>query len=85
MLKGHSHLELRRLHEKHGKAVRVGPNTVSLSDRDLLKVVYGGRGTKAWRKVGALPCDVWCIYHGMATIGPSIGPLYFPQHPSGQC
>ncbi|KAI9666865.1 MAG: hypothetical protein M1831_001370 [Alyxoria varia] len=50
VLKGHSHHELRRLHEKHGKAVRVGPNAVSLSDTDLVKIVYGGRGIKAWRK-----------------------------------
>lgn len=34
----------RRLHEKHGPAVRIGPNTVSLSDPSLLKTVYSTRG-----------------------------------------
>ncbi|KAK2602592.1 hypothetical protein N8I77_009110 [Diaporthe amygdali] len=34
----------RRLHEKLGPAVRIGPNVVSLSDPKLLKTVYSTRG-----------------------------------------
>jgi hypothetical protein len=34
----------RKLHEKHGPAVRIGPNMVSLSDPSLLKTVYSIRG-----------------------------------------
>lgn len=34
----------RRLHEELGPAVRIGPNTVSLSDPALLKTVYSTRG-----------------------------------------
>lgn len=34
----------RRLHEELGPAVRIGPNTVSLSDPTLLKTVYSTRG-----------------------------------------
>ncbi|KAI4600550.1 hypothetical protein KJ359_000908 [Pestalotiopsis sp. 9143b] len=34
----------RRLHEKYGPAVRIGPNAVSLSDPALLKTVYSTRG-----------------------------------------
>lgn len=37
----HSH---QALHKKHGPAVRIGPNMVSLSDPDLLKQVYSTRG-----------------------------------------
>jgi hypothetical protein len=33
------------LHEKYGSAVRVGPNTVSLSDPSLIKTIYNTRGT----------------------------------------
>ena len=32
------------LHERHGSAVRLGPNLVSLSDPSLIKVVYDVRG-----------------------------------------
>lgn len=39
----------RRLHEKYGPAVRIGPNAVSLSDPSLLKTVYSTRGE--FRKV----------------------------------
>ncbi len=34
----------RRLHAKHGPAVRIGPNMISLSDPNLLKTVYSTRG-----------------------------------------
>ena len=33
-----------KLHEKHGPAVRIGPNMISLSDPSLLKTVYSTRG-----------------------------------------
>ena len=34
----------RKLHEKHGPAVRIGPNLISLSDTSLIKTVYSTRG-----------------------------------------
>ncbi|KAJ0108418.1 hypothetical protein J7T55_005395 [Diaporthe amygdali] len=30
-----------RLHKKHGKIVRLGPNTVSIADPEAIKIVYG--------------------------------------------
>lgn len=36
-------------HRKWGSAVRVGPNTISLNDPDLIKTVYTSKN--AWRKV----------------------------------
>lgn len=34
----------RRLHERHGTAVRLGPNLVSLSDPKLIKTLYSFKG-----------------------------------------
>lgn len=39
----------RAWHGKWGPAVRVGPNTISLSDPDMIKVVYNTKNV--WRKV----------------------------------
>lgn len=44
ILGGRSDLTHKRLHAKHGSAVRLGPNFVSLSDPSLIKVVYDARG-----------------------------------------
>ncbi|KAI7537712.1 benzoate 4-monooxygenase cytochrome-like protein P450 [Hortaea werneckii] len=38
----------RKWHEEYGSAVRIGPNTVSFSDPDLIKVIYSTKN--AWRK-----------------------------------
>lgn len=38
-----------KLHEKYGGAVRLGPNTISLSDPNMIKVVYNVR--LPWKKV----------------------------------
>ena len=38
----------RQWHEQYGTAVRIGPNTISFSDPDLIKVIYSTKG--AWRK-----------------------------------
>ncbi|KAI7155279.1 hypothetical protein KC349_g7108 [Hortaea werneckii] len=35
-------------HEEYGSAVRIGPNTISFSDLDLIKVIYSTKN--AWRK-----------------------------------
>lgn len=41
-----THIETQQeLHQKYGKAVRIGPNTVSFSDPDLVKTIYSTRGT----------------------------------------
>ena len=41
-----THIETQRqLHEKHGDVVRLGPNTVSIADANLIKTIYNTRGT----------------------------------------
>jgi hypothetical protein len=41
-----THIETHQaLHKKYGKAVRVGPNVVSVSDAGLIKTIYNTRGT----------------------------------------
>jgi hypothetical protein len=47
--RGHVDSHIRAWHRKWGTAVRVGPNTVSISDPDLIKVIYTTRNP--WRKV----------------------------------
>lgn len=43
---GQIHIETqRKLHEKHGDVVRLGPTTVSLADTSLIKTIYNARGT----------------------------------------
>jgi hypothetical protein len=44
ILGGRSDLTQKILHAKHGSAVRLGPNFVTLSDPSLIKVVYDARG-----------------------------------------
>lgn len=39
----------RQWHDKWGRAVRVGPNVISLSDPDMIRVVYTSKNS--WRKV----------------------------------
>ncbi|OQV01806.1 hypothetical protein CLAIMM_07097 [Cladophialophora immunda] len=41
VLRGQSHWETIKLHQKHGNYVRLGPNFVSVSDPDALPIVYG--------------------------------------------
>jgi len=40
-IKGDPDLTLRQLHGKLGKVVRIGPNEVSIDDRDAVKDLYG--------------------------------------------
>lgn len=40
----------KKLHAKHGVAVRLGPSLVALNDPALIPVIYNARGT--FRKVG---------------------------------
>lgn len=43
---GQTHIETQKsLHKKYGDVVRLGPNTVSIADADLLKTIYSTRGT----------------------------------------
>ncbi len=39
----------RRLHQKYGSAVRIGPNTISFSDPNLIRTVYATKNP--WIKV----------------------------------
>lgn len=48
----------KKLHAKHGVAVRLGPNLVALNDPALIPVIYNARGT--FRKVGHILC-LFCI------------------------
>ncbi|KAK3312883.1 cytochrome P450-like protein [Apodospora peruviana] len=41
--KGDRHLEFWRMHEKHGKFVRFGPNSLSVNSNTALKDIYGFR------------------------------------------
>lgn len=42
--RGRSELTQRELHKRHGAAVQLGPNLISLSDPKLLRTVYNIRG-----------------------------------------
>lgn len=55
--KGHVDSHIRAWHRKWGAAVRVGPNTVSISDPDLIKVIYTTRNP--WRKVSNPKPVLW--------------------------
>lgn len=44
---GHPREDQRRLHEKYGPVVRIGPNEVSIADAASLNAIYGG---KPWLK-----------------------------------
>ena len=48
-----THIETqKKLHEKYGDVVRLGPTTVSIADPSLIKTIYNTRGT--FVKVGSL-------------------------------
>lgn len=46
---GNVHLTQMELHRKYGPAVRMGPNTLSVSDSTVIKTVYNA--SKPWTKV----------------------------------
>ncbi|KAF4547581.1 Cytochrome P450-like protein 20 [Elsinoe fawcettii] len=46
--RGQAHEVQKRLHEQHGSVVRLGPNCVSVSDPDLIKVIYSSK--TRWEK-----------------------------------
>ncbi|CVL04878.1 hypothetical protein LB506_006255 [Fusarium annulatum] len=55
--KGNVDGHMRAWHQKWGSAVRVGPNTISISDPDLIRVIYTTRNP--WRKTNMYrPNDV---------------------------
>ena len=39
--KGHYERIIQDLHRRHGSIVRIGPNTVSLTDPDVIERIYG--------------------------------------------
>lgn len=47
---GNSHLELQRLHDKHGPVVRIAPNLLDIDDPEIIKDVYSQKNE--WLKVG---------------------------------
>ena len=46
---GNYHVYVKKLHEKYGPVVRIGPNLLDLDTPDLIKTIYGTDGK--WRKV----------------------------------
>lgn len=50
---GHAEATLCKLHQQYGEYVRIGPNVVSISNLETLKVVYGINAR--YRKVGLSP------------------------------
>ena len=48
---GSYHLKIKKLHEKYGPIVRIGPNLLDLDYPELIKTIYSTDGK--WRKVGA--------------------------------
>jgi hypothetical protein len=49
---GQAHLVHADLHRKYGAVVRIGPNTLSISDPSLLKTIYNTKNP--WKKVSCL-------------------------------
>jgi hypothetical protein len=45
------HLTIKKLHERYGPVVRIGPNLLDLDHPELIKILYGTDGK--WRKVSA--------------------------------
>lgn len=41
----------RALHRKYGSAVRIGPNCISISDPNLIRIIYATKNP--WIKVGS--------------------------------
>lgn len=61
---GHAPMEYRRLHSQYGHIVRTGPKHVSVSDPDMIPVIYGiGSKFKKVVKTSSLPLSVVLITH----------------------
>ena len=54
--RGDYHIEIKKLHEKYGPVLRIGPNTLDLDIPELARVLYSTDGK--WRKVrDSLKCQ----------------------------
>ncbi|EAU87606.2 high nitrogen upregulated cytochrome P450 monooxygenase 2 [Coprinopsis cinerea okayama7 len=42
--KGKHHIQLKKLHERYGPIVRIGPNELSIVDKDLIPFILGAQG-----------------------------------------
>lgn len=58
MKSGEYHLILKKLHNKYGPVVRIGPNLLDLDYPELSKTLYGT--DEAWRKVGCDSSPIAC-------------------------
>lgn len=47
LFKGRPRVDQRRLHERYGPVIRIGPNEVSMADTSSLSTIFGG---KSWQK-----------------------------------
>jgi hypothetical protein len=52
--KGDMHREMLKLHAKHGKLVRTGPNEVSITDLNAIKKIYGPFGSSLCNENGLI-------------------------------
>ena len=67
--RGSHEVNIVKLHEKYGSAVRVGPNVVSISDPDALDKIYGSKTD--FSKVGG---------HRLASSTASYGTTFSAKH-----
>ena len=49
MRSGDYHRRIKKLHDKYGAAIRIGPNLIDLDYPELIKTLYGT--DDKWRKV----------------------------------
>lgn len=52
MRTGDYHRRMKKLHDKYGPVVRIGPNLVDLDYPELIKTIYST--DERWRKVGSM-------------------------------
>lgn len=67
---------MKKLHEKHGPVVRLGPNLLDIDYPELVKVIYGTDGK--WKKVVPLPKAHTSL--SAKSISYAVRPLQEQQH-----
>lgn len=73
---GHAHVFHQRLHDVHGRVVRLGPNTVSVSDPDAIPTIYPTReGFPKVRTLQTADCTLQTINPYRVTFTASRGPI----------
>jgi hypothetical protein len=52
-------MTMKKLHEKHGPVVRLGPNLLDLDFPELSRIIYSTDGK--WRKVSTTNSNLTCM------------------------